>query len=214
MWHACYIFALVPSWIHEFQPPFRQMSLAHDIASEDCSVQSCNSPNPYMHHALNAPVWQTEGVRENKMMLGSGLEEESRNKKVKAGHDSWFQWVQEIDLTLKFTTKPLSSFYHLKKEHLVAFYIMLMYEHFCFFYSIRCKPVSLNQEWHITLISSFTAWLERNAFLVLRNGCDCSNVVDKDSFTIVCPTPLQKLTYYFAQNAANAYTILCSGVQN
>lgn len=43
-WHACangYIFAQTTSWKRDFQPPFRQMSLPHGTASEDCSGHVC-----------------------------------------------------------------------------------------------------------------------------------------------------------------------------
>lgn len=59
--------------------------------------------------------------------------------------------------------------------------------------------------------------LERNALLVLGNyvyhGCDCSNVVDKDSFTIVCLMKLQRLTYYFTSECGEhiyySFGVLC-----
>lgn len=147
--HFCPDYFMEP-W---FPDTFQTDVTMHDTASEDCSLQSCvhlrtlQIQTGIMHWI--SPVWQTEGVRSNKC-LELVRERNLTTKSKELDTVLWFQWAQETDLPLNFTTKPLSSFNHLKKDYFVAFYVMLMYEILCFFYSIRSKPVRLNQEWHIT----------------------------------------------------------------
>lgn len=114
-WHAFangYIFfAQTTSLNHDFPAPFAQISLVHDIASQDCSGHACiwelcksvsitfqHVPRTQLLLAQGADLPAQEGCVTNRgcwvnWRLGASQREESHYKKQTAGHDSWFQWA-------------------------------------------------------------------------------------------------------------------------
>lgn len=117
----------------------------------------------------------------NKTDSGDKVSDRMSREELKS-HPKHIHFWNDLDLAswclymIKHSSAACSLFWftHLKKEQnlsILCSCVGLLCENVYILYSIKCKPVRLNQEWHTTLNSYLTVWLERNAFLVSRKPC-------------------------------------------